>query len=101
VPLDQPQGAQLVPFQRPNLDGSRLERHAIKVKEQGGPESERFKSKKPLLRQIFTCCSHRQPPVLDASDRDQMVCHTPNNGTLPTNNQDFETVIVIKMYMKR
>jgi hypothetical protein len=51
--------------------------------------------------QIFTCCGQRQPPVLDASDCGQMVCNTPNNRTLPSNNQDFETVIVIKVYMER
>ena len=54
----------------------------------------------PLLRQIFACGSQRQPPVLDASDCDQMVCNTSDNGGFPTNNQDFETVIVIKVYVE-
>jgi hypothetical protein len=68
--------------------------------EQSRPKNGRFKSKMRLPREIFACRSHRQSAVLDASDGDQMICNTLDNGGFPTNHQDFETVIVIKVYME-
>jgi hypothetical protein len=49
------------------------------------------------LRQVFTGSRQHQLPVFDPPNRDQMVGNTPQDRCPPTNNQDFQAIIVIKM----
>jgi hypothetical protein len=53
-----------------------------------------------LLRQVFTGGRQHQLPVLDAPDRNQMIGNTPHRRCPPANHRDFQTVVMIKVYVE-